>query len=207
MAPRARSSGTAPSQIVLIGAAAVGKSTVGIEVAARLHRPFVDLDEVACRYYCEAGQPIEQFLERVEAVGLAAAHRWWQPARAHAAARVVEDHPGAVIAFGAGHSHFEDELRAEPVRRALDRVTVVLLLPYLGDDAASVMFLTDRRRRGRIESSPGAGLVAEWVRSEQNRRLATSTIVVADRTPHEIATEIVERLSPGPERSPARGDR
>lgn len=61
--------------------------------------------------------------------GAVAAHRWWQPARAHAAVRVVDEFVGSVIAFGAGHSHYEDRQFFELVRDATIECRVVSLLP------------------------------------------------------------------------------
>ncbi len=85
---------------VLIGPAAVGKSTIGAILAQITNREFVDVDEIGDRYYSAAGQPLDLFARRIEADGFSQAHRWWQPARVRAL-DVVADHRGAVIALGA----------------------------------------------------------------------------------------------------------
>lgn len=87
--------------MVLIGPAAVGKSTIGPLLAASVGSPFVDLDEVVGRYYSEAGMSLDEFRTKIDAVGYAAAHRWWQPARINALHRVLDDYPGTVVAVGA----------------------------------------------------------------------------------------------------------
>ena len=97
-----------PTVLVLIGPAAGGKSTLGPLVADRLGTPFVDLDEIGDRYYGEVGWSVDQLAERAAAVGRVAAEREWEPARAHAVRRVVEEHPGTVIGLGAGHTSYTD---------------------------------------------------------------------------------------------------
>ncbi len=176
--------------IVLIGPAAVGKSTVGAEVAARLGRPFVDLDEVAGPYYEEIGQPVTWLIQRIEAAGLCGGHRAWQRARAHAVVRCVEDHAGSVIALGAGHSHFEDQEHFERVARALVGTYVVLLRPD-ADEQASETFLSERCRAERGEDRGGEGFLGEWVRSDHNRRLEWAVVDVAHRSPADLAAEVI----------------
>lgn len=94
--------------LVLIGPAAAGKSTVGELAAGILGVPFVDLDDVGGPYYAEVGWSIARLVERIGRIGRVAAEREWEPARAHAVGRAVHDHPGAVLALGAGHTSFTD---------------------------------------------------------------------------------------------------
>jgi hypothetical protein len=183
--------------IVLIGPAGVGKSTVGAALARRLGIPFVDLDEIASGYYDEVGQPVERLIDRIPRDGLRAAHRWWQPARAHAATRCVVDHPGSVIALGAGHSHFEDDEFFEPVRVALRSADVVLLLPR-PDPEASEAFLR-LRCADRGHDWGGLGFLREWIESEHNRAVAGVVVYVADRSPAGIVEQIMrDRALPPP---------
>lgn len=176
--------------LVLIGPAAAGKSTVGALVAAALGRPFIDLDEVAAAYYEEAGQPLDDLIRHIAHVGLVAAHRWWQPARAHAAVRVIGDHPNTVIAFGAGHSHFEDDVAAEPVHHALADCFVVLLLPAADPEVAHRV-LADRCTQERGEEWGGSTFLLDWVRSAQNLALADNVVYTGSRTAGEVADEVV----------------
>jgi len=84
--------------VVLIGPVSVGKSVVGVRVAADLGRSFYDLDLIGETYNVEVGQPFDAFVRMIDERGVVDAHRWWQPARAHAVQRVLETHPGAVVA-------------------------------------------------------------------------------------------------------------
>ncbi|WP_171905265.1 shikimate kinase [Cellulosimicrobium cellulans] len=174
-----------PPAIVLIGPPAAGKSTLGELVAARLGVPFVDVDEVGDRYYAEVGWSVARLVERVGAVGRVAAEREWEPARAHAVRRVVADHPGAVVALGAGHTAFTDTEHLGTVRAALADVPhVVLVLPSVGRDAA----LAELRRRSLASKGTdwvrdGHDLLAGWVDDAGTRSLATSTFVTGGEPP------------------------
>ncbi|MEQ1699311.1 MAG: shikimate kinase [Ilumatobacteraceae bacterium] len=184
--------------VVLIGPAAVGKSTVGEVLGALLHVPFIDLDEVAAPYYDECDAPVAALIDRAHADGFLAALRWWQPARAHAAVRVVADHPGSVIAFGAGHSHFEDEEFATAVRGALAETIVVLLLAHADDEVALAVLRqrsVDERGEDQDWVIEGVDMMREWVESEQNEQLADLRVVTDGRTPMEVAEAIVAALA------------
>jgi shikimate kinase len=109
-------------RVVLVGPPATGKTTLGALLAARLQRPFIDVDAVGERYYAETGWSIAKLRERITAVGRLAAEIEWEPARAHAVARVIADHPDAVIALGAGHTSYTDPELRRRVRAALKTV-------------------------------------------------------------------------------------
>lgn len=177
--------------MVLIGPAAVGKSTIGPLLAASVGLPFVDLDEVAGRYYGEAGMNLDDFRTKIDAVGYVAAHRWWQPARVNALQRVLEDCPGFVVAVGAGHTHFEDRQFADAAASALERHVVVLLLPEC-DRARSVALLRQRSVASKRHDWRVGDIdyLDVWVRSDQNRRLADHVIYLCGRTPIVAATQV-----------------
>ena len=162
---------------MLIGPAGAGKSSVGARVAALLQKPFVDLDEIGDTYYKEIDQSFDRFTTVIASNDFVDAHRWWQPARAHGVERVLDEHPGAVIAFGAGHSHFEDAHYFDVVRVALAPVTVVLLLPA-PDAETAIVTLRARceRDRGISWVNGGVDFLSDWVRSVQNHSLADHTV-------------------------------
>jgi hypothetical protein len=184
--------------MVLIGPVAVGKTTLAPLIAAELGRPWVDLDAHASRYYEEVGQPVDAFRAEIDRVGYPAAARWWQPARAHAAVRVVEDHPGHVIAFGAGHSHFEERRFFEAVRRRLVGIEVVFLLPF-EDPARSLTLLRSRSEaaRGHDWVRDGFDFLEDWIGSEQNRALAIRTVHVGGLFPEEAARLVAGQAGRG----------
>ncbi|MEN9644671.1 MAG: hypothetical protein RL238_1340 [Actinomycetota bacterium] len=190
--------GAVTPTVVLIGPVAAGKSSVGAALASLLGRPFVDLDEVAAGYYDEAGQPVSALIDHAVADGFVAAHRWWQPARAHAVQRVVEEFGGAVVALGAGHSHFEDDAFIVTVEQTLADALVVLLLPEPDVDAS-----VDCLRR-RCVAERGADqdwlhdevdFIRDWVVSAQNRSLADVVVYDRGRSIREVADEVARATS------------
>lgn len=183
------------SPLALIGPAGAGKSTVGELLAAMLGRSYVDIDEVGDRFYERVGQPADQLVARVASHGFAAAHRWWQPARL-AAVAAIEEYPASVIAFGAGHSHFEDDGYAQLAARAFDSAIVVLMLPS-PDPAECVRVLRQRclLDKGTDWIRDGRDYLVEWVTSEQNRGLADLVMHDNGRTTDDVARHIVRHLS------------
>lgn len=177
--------------VVLIGPPAAGKSTVGPLVAASLGVSFVDVDEVGAAYYRAFGQPLESFVDRIDSEGFSTAHRWWQPARVAAAAGLVLDHPGAVIAFGTGHSHFEDHSHFESIQLTVADCTVVLLLPDI-DQSRSLQTLRSRclETKGHDWNRDDHDYLAEWATSEQNQLLADMVVYSGDLTPERYAKKI-----------------
>lgn len=171
--------------LVLIGPAAAGKSTLGELVATHLGVPFVDVDEVGDRYYAETGWSVARLVERTGAVGRVAAEREWEPARAHAVRRVVADHPGAVVALGAGHTAYADADHLGTVRTALaDVAHVVLMLPSADrDDALAELRRRSLAAKGTDWVRDGHDLLAGWVDDAGTRSLATSTFVTGDEPP------------------------
>ncbi|WP_024285943.1 shikimate kinase [Cellulomonas sp. KRMCY2] len=182
--------------LVLVGPAAVGKSTLGALVADRLGVPFVDVDELGDQYYVEVGWSIDRLVERATAVGRVAAEREWEPARAHAVRRVLDDHPGAVVALGAGHTSFTDPRMAGKVSRALSAVPhVALILPSLDRDDA----LVELRRRslatkGTDWVASGHDFLAEWLDDKASRRVATLVVITDGEAPGATAGRLLDHV-------------
>ncbi|RMI09309.1 shikimate kinase [Cellulomonas triticagri] len=187
---------TTPPRLVLVGPVATGKSTLGAAVATALGVPFVDVDGVGDRYYAEVGWSIDRLVARSAAVGRLAAEREWETARAHAVARVVAEHPGAVVALGAGHTSYVDPDHARHVRTVLAAVPhVVLVLPCADRDAALAVL---RRRslatKGRDWVVDGHDLLAEWVDDPTTRTVATDVLLTGDEGPDASAARLLDLL-------------
>lgn len=188
---------SSPDQIVLIGPAATGKSTLGARLAAALARPFVDIDEIGDAYYAEAGWSIDRLVERIEAVGRVAAEREWEPARAHAVRRTLESHPGAVIALGAGHTSYTDPRQIAVVRAALAHAAdVILVLPTL-DRAAALDELRSRSvtTKGTDWIADGHDFLAEWFDDLGTRELARYVHVTGGETVEESVRRLISHLT------------
>ena len=173
----------------------MGKSTVGQLLAELLGCDFVDLDEIGDCHYQEVGQPLGAFLAKIEELGYVRAHAWWQPARAHAVVRVMEDCRGAVVALGAGHSHFEDRAWLDVVQAALQSESVVLLLPD-PDPAVAVAALRARsiELKGHSWVIENVDYLANWVASGQNRQLADIMVYVGKDAADAVANKVCDAL-------------
>ncbi|MEU5859971.1 shikimate kinase [Nonomuraea sp. NPDC047529] len=165
--------------MILIGPAATGKSTLGEGMASATGRSFVDLDAIGGGYYAEVGWDMDRLRSRIRAVGRVAAEREWEPARAHAVERAVADHPDAVVALGAGHSHYTRPDLFRRVRTALAPVEHVVLVLPCSDEERSVRILRRRSlatKRTDWIGADGHDFLAEWVRDPGTRTLATTVL-------------------------------
>lgn len=183
--------------LVLIGPAAAGKSTLGALVAAQLAVPFIDLDGVGDKYYAEAGWPVDRLVERTVQVGRVPAEREWEPARAHAVRRVLQDHPGAVVALGAGHTSYDDGRLADQVGRALSTVPHVLFVVPSVDRTEALAEL--RRRsiasKGTDWVSGEHDFLAEWLDDQCSRAMATAVVITGEETPEQTAARILHLMT------------
>lgn len=184
-----------PARCVLIGPPAVGKSTVAPLVAAALGSPWVDADEIAAPYYAEASWSPAMLSERPAQLGWEHFHTSLEPALVHAVERVVQDHPDAVVAMGAGHTHPTDPLLRARVARALEGAFVVLLRPAQDVDR-SVRILRERCRHVKWTDwhIDGIDWIRRWCTDQQDELLADATVVTEGRSPAEVAAEVVVLL-------------
>ncbi|MEV3978580.1 shikimate kinase [Nonomuraea sp. NPDC049758] len=180
--------------MILIGPAAAGKSTLGEGMAAATGRRFVDIDAIGAGYYAEVGWDMDRLRSRIRAVGRVAAEREWEPARAHAVERAVADHPDAVVALGAGHSHYTQPELFRRVRAALAAVAHVVLVLPCPDEERSVQVLRRRSLATKQTdwiSADGHDFLAEWVRDPGNRTLATTVLHTDGQTPDETLARLL----------------
>lgn len=188
--------------IVLIGAMCAGKSTIAGRLAQRLDLPYVELDDVRWDYYDEIGyDQAEASRIAAQEDGARALLDHWKPFEAHAVERVLAEHDGSVVAFGAGHSVYEDEALFARVQKALARSAHVVLLLPSPDLDQSVKILNARferlLREEGVPLNPQLFVANEqFVRHESNFRLATMRVYTAGQTPEETVEEILRRMGP-----------
>src|SRR5690606_1233444 len=143
--PRAQNLSAVADNIVLIGFMGAGKSTVGRRLAARLGRPFVDLDAVIEE---TAGMPIPAIFAREGEAGFRE--------REAAAVRAVAQRKGQVIATGGGAVMRRDNLAAlraagtlvwlrAPLETLLERAKAEGRRPLLAAGEAAAARLYDER--------------------------------------------------------------
>lgn len=176
--------------IVLIGPMAAGKSTLGQHLAEALRLEQYPMDWVRWYYYLKNGYSLKtektmtRFQEKLA---------YWKPFEVDAVERVVKDFTG-VIDFGAGHSHFTDLEQRAQVKKALQGLPVVLVLPHedLEQSLAICNARYAERNGGRALTSDELDTNREFVYSESFRTLATCVFFTGDESPAESAQRLIK---------------
>ena len=185
--------------VIIIGPMAAGKTTVSELVAARLGTPHVAVDDVGRSYYEEAGYDRSHVEELLASQDETEYMKYVRPYYVHAVERVLEDHSGCVLDFGAGHVVHNDPSLFERVRAALaPHPNVILLLPSADMDE-SITILHDRILK-RVAEYAEEGEDYSWAIEENkhfilhpsNMRLAKATVYTSDRSPEETSQEIIQ---------------
>ncbi len=179
--------------IVLIGPPAAGKSTIGEILSKRLGRPHVSLDLLRYDYYAEIGYDDVYAQNLRQTQGFAALVAYWKKFDAHAVERIMAEHQGSVIDFGAGHSVYEEESEFQRVWRALAPYPyVVLLTPSL--DPVEAMAVIRERLVPVIDFETMRDVIEYHVRHPSTRRLAKFTVLTGQKSPEETVNQIINHL-------------
>lgn len=184
------------ANIILIGPVGTGKSTQGKLIAKALDKRLVSLDRIAEDYYRANGFGESQFQNAKNEKGFLAAYRLWWPSLAYAARQVVMDYSDCVIDFGAGHSHYEDELLYKGVKEALGGCQNIILLLPTEDLDRSVSLLKERtiNQRNTDWIREGYDFIEHWVKDNCNHDLATITVYTDGKTPEQTCAEILKAI-------------
>lgn len=135
------------------------------------------------------------------------AEREWEPARAHAVRRVLQEHPGAVVALGAGHTSYDDPALVDEVSRALSIVPHVLLVLPSEDRAEALVELRRRSIATKATDwvSGGHDFLARWLDDQNSTEMATAVVIIREETPEQTAARIEQLITMGAaQRSPMR---
>jgi shikimate kinase len=179
--------------VLLIGPINAGKSTLGKLLAERLGRPQRSLDDLRWAYYKEIGFDLAEQQAAEAREGFAGIYRYWKRFELHAVERALQDHPGSVIDFGAGHSVEEDELRFARLKQLLapyPNVVLVLPSPDLDESVATLA----ERSTLRVGGVP---VTRYLVTHPAFSALARHTVYTDGRTPEQTSAEIAAIVSPG----------
>jgi len=183
--------------LVLIGPAGAGKSTLGREIAARVGREFVDIDEAGVPYYEEMGWPVARIYRDSERNGWIPTERAWEEARAHAVEQVLAHAPGHVVALGAAHTNYTDPALFSRVERAVTAAEHVLWIEPHPEPERSLAVLRARNIAHRqFDYQPGGhDILAEWLGDERARALATHKHYTQGHTVEQSVELVLGELS------------
>jgi DNA polymerase III delta prime subunit len=184
-------------ELIFIGPTGVGKSTLGLLLADRLHLPSVSIDGVAEPYYNECNFGIAVFQSLRAEQGFLKTHRQWESVRVHAVERAIAEYGRVVLDLGAGHTHYEDPALFDRVRRAISPCPNVFLLLPSADLDRSVWILRERclSERGTDWIRDGYDFIEHWVKDSCNHDLATLIVFTEGKTPMETCQEIIDRMA------------
>jgi len=174
--------------IVLIGPIGVGKSTVAPLVGDRLGRPTIEVDSLRGDLYGTLGYDNSKADEILQRDGISGLTRYWKPFEIALVEHAVSRQPDAVLDFGAGHSHFDDDELFGRASAVLAAHYVVLLLPSK-DVGASADMLADRQPDEYRAVT--RELNTEFLRSRSNTALADRVLITGGRSPDAIAADVV----------------
>lgn len=169
--------------IILIGPSGAGKSTIAEELSRKLNIPRLCLDRIA---------------NRARQTGFTRKFKNADEFNSFMISEVIkkakQDNIPGVVDFGAGHSVYDDNEIFEIVRNQLKPFkNIVLLLPSR-DETLSLNIMANRSTGDTRDN-------LKFLRSSCNRELATMTIYGNDRTPSDIASEIISRIKEREEKS------
>ena len=177
------------TDIVLIGPIRVGKSTQGELLAEKLGLPRCPMDDYRWSYYEEIGYD-HGFADKLsKKVGFWALYMYWKEFECYAVERLLAEHSGCVIDFGAGHSVFEINTHFARAQKALsDYQNVVLLMPS-SDKEESVRLLNERM--GEEKQPEDLDINEHFVKHHSNYDLATIIVYTKGKSPEETCDEIL----------------
>lgn len=185
------------ASIILIGPSCAGKSTIAPLLAERLGWTFIELDKKRVEYRNEIGYDEEYAKTLRHEKGFPALVIYWKPFDIHCIERVIEDYPeDHVIAFGAGNSVYDDEVRFARAQKALENIPHVIQLLPSSDKDDSIRILTDRLTQ-QVYPNPIGNLMdvnRTFVGHPSNEALATITFYNAGQTPEETTEAILQRI-------------
>ncbi len=176
------------SDIILIGPARAGKSTVGKLLADHLAYPQVSLDKLRWKYFAEIGYDPQLAQDYRRHGGFLALVLYWNLFTAYAVERILAEHHNCVLDFGA--DVYDSQESFARVQQALMSYRNVILLLPSPDIEESIQILTAR------DPHPPADLNFDFHRYFLNHHsyydLAKYTIYTKGRIPEETCREILD---------------
>lgn len=162
--------------IILIGPSGAGKSTVAEELRKITYMPRLCLDRIA---NADRRNGVRKNFNSSDEYNLSLLQKVLDAAK-------KEDVPG-IVDFGAGHSVYRSKEIFEKVKKLLiDFDNVILLLP--SEDVEESIKIMAERSTGDYSTNK------EFLLSPCNKDLSTMIIYGNNRTPEEIANDILNKI-------------
>ena len=184
--------------IIVIGPSTTGKSTLSKRLAKIINWTSVDLDLLRWDYLKETDYDFEKAKAIRQESGFEAVVAYWDRYDLHCVWRIAEDYPhNHVIAFGAGHSIFDDLEERKQVKQILSKFPQVILLLPTPDVAESLNILDARMERDHAENVTERTMKAlknfnrKFIDHPSNTYLATHTVYTHGKSVDETCAEIL----------------
>lgn len=178
--------------IVFLGPMGAGKSSVARVLANATGIQQVPMDDVRWYFYFKNGYRLSDedacssFREKFEL---------WKPFEVDAIERAIQDFPNCIIDFGAGHAHHENPEHRERVERAMAPLNNTFYLIPDESNARTLEICGQRIRDTYLtDSSELLEVNSIIVNSGLSRRLAKHTVITGEKTPEQVAIDILSLL-------------
>lgn len=173
--------------IVLTGPIGVGKSTQAKLLGKKLDMPVCVYDTVKAKYRRKVGLDEEKALGIEKENGTYALLQYINEFKSKILQPIIDDHPDHIIDLGGGAHSFDEPHQIERARKAFEFVKdVIFLIPSLDLET-------------NINSLPG--IKENWeintflIMHPTNNIFATKTVYTMGKTPDEVLSDILVKLS------------
>lgn len=175
------------NDIILLGPAAVGKTTTAKLLSEKLGKPVISIDDIRFDYYKEIGYDNDHMKNLLEKAGIMAIYQYGKIFDAYSIERILEDHQDCIFDFGGGNNASGFDFEISRIYKALNPYENVVLLFPCSDKKEALKFIYERRSFTPIQRE----LIEHLVFDESNFKLAKYTIYVKDKTPSDVCNEIL----------------
>jgi len=184
------------NEIVMIGPMGVGKTTVSKRLSEKLNIKHIHFDEIRYEYYKEIGYCKETSQKlRSEKGFFRGDYHYLKPFAFYAVKKILNTFSNCVFDFGAYCSVYEDEVMFSEIREVLsDFKNVILLLPSENREE-SIEILTKIYKPEAENDPDSVDFITHTIEQRSNYDLAKHIVYVKDKSPDEIADEILGYIS------------
>ncbi|XOV83318.1 MAG: hypothetical protein ACFHXK_21010 [bacterium] len=175
------------STITLIGPLGVGKSTLAQLLSQKLALPRCCYDDLKLAYLEDAGFKLSEAHRIRDADCIHAMCMYTNQFGIDVLERVINEHVGYVIDFGAGSYCFENPAEIARASKSFAPISNAFLLLPSDNLRENILPLPGVREKRYMNTY--------FIMHPMNETLSKTTVYTAEKTPEESATEIIGLLS------------